>query len=135
MTTNHRHEAEEPRVISTTPQVLAEVHDERRRQEAKWGQQDHPNGTGPYMLGELVADGQHTYAVGIERWARQRCDKRHRAGMGTYEQILTEEWAEAVAQSDPAKLRAELIQVAAVAVAWVESIDRQERLDAGGEGQ
>ena len=31
---------------------------------------------------------------------------------------------EAFAESDPDKLRTELIQVAAVAVAWIESIDR-----------
>jgi hypothetical protein len=39
--------------------------------------------------------------------------------------ILEEEVAEAAAESDPAKLRAELVQVAAVAVAWIEAIDRR----------
>jgi hypothetical protein len=39
--------------------------------------------------------------------------------------ILREEVAEAFAESDPAKLRAELVQVAAVAVNWVEAIDRR----------
>jgi hypothetical protein len=33
--------------------------------------------------------------------------------------------AEALAEDDPTLLRAELIQVAAVAVAWVEAIDRR----------
>ena len=33
-------------------------------------------------------------------------------------------WPVLVAESDPVKLRAELVQVAAVAVAWVEKIDR-----------
>jgi len=49
----------------------------------------------------------------------------------TWEMILLEEVWEALAETDPVKLRAELIQVAAVAVAWVEDIDsRHEALDA-----
>ncbi|HYF53037.1 MAG TPA: hypothetical protein VEA41_02135 [Salinarimonas sp.] len=45
----------------------------------------------------------------------------------TYSQILAEEVAEALAESDPMLLRAELVQVAAVAVQWVEAIDRRLR--------
>jgi len=37
--------------------------------------------------------------------------------------ILTEEFAEAMAETDRAKLRAELVQVAAAAVAWIEDLD------------
>jgi malonyl CoA-acyl carrier protein transacylase len=43
----------------------------------------------------------------------------------TWEHILTEEHYEAMAEEDPTRLREELIQVAAVAVAWVEAIDRR----------
>lgn len=39
--------------------------------------------------------------------------------------MLLEEVAEAFAESDDARLRAELVQVAAVAQAWIESIDRR----------
>jgi hypothetical protein len=39
-----------------------------------------------------------------------------------------EEVREAMAESDPAKLRVELVQVAAVSVAWIEALDR--RMDA-----
>ena len=38
-----------------------------------------------------------------------------------------EEVAEAFEEHDPARLRSELVQVAAVAVAWVEKIDRDAR--------
>lgn len=104
--------------------VLGEVGEERYRQEVKWGQQNHPNGTGLYVLEDLTAADRHRYAVGVERWAKQRTDDAARDGSITYEHILTEEWAEAVAEHDPVALRAELIQVAAVACAWVEKIDR-----------
>lgn len=38
---------------------------------------------------------------------------------------MCDEFYEAMAERDPAKLRAELLQVSAVAAAWVESIDRR----------
>lgn len=44
-------------------------------------------------------------------------------GIVTFRDILACEVAEAFAEEDPARLRAELIQVAAVAVQWVEAID------------
>jgi hypothetical protein len=47
--------------------------------------------------------------------------------MVTWAHILTEEFYEALAEADPEKLREELVQVAAVAVAWVECLDRMRR--------
>lgn len=90
-----------------------EVLGERERQDARWGEQNHPDGTGDLVE---VADAVFT---------RQLCDDAFRDGEGTWLHILAEEVAEAFAESDPAKLRVELIQVAAVAVAWVEAIDRR----------
>lgn len=110
-----------------TVDVLVEVGDERRRQEAKWGQQNHRDGTGPDVLdvGDASELMSHIEAEhGVAEWARDRCERLHAMGLGTYEQILTEEWAEAIECDDPAELRDELVQVAAVAVAWIEKIDR-----------
>lgn len=109
----------------TTTDVLAEVAEERERQEQKWGQQNHPDGTGPRLLlpGIPTAFGL-VQADMLEAWAKARTDHAFRVGFGTYEQILTEEWAEAITAADPVKLRTELVQVAAVAVAWCEKIDR-----------
>ena len=101
--------------------VLGDITEERVRQEQKWGQQNHPDGTGPNLLipiGGVTAD---LYRESM----RDRCDLLHHAGGGTWEQILTEEYAEALAESDPARLRKELIQTAAVVVAWIEHIDRR----------
>lgn len=93
--------------------VLGEVATERKRQHAKWGEQDHPDGTGGTAHG------------GLSDVYRQECEAAFREGRGTYADILLEEVFEAMEEDDPAKLRAELIQVAAVAVAWVEAIDRR----------
>lgn len=96
-------------------QILNEVEQERLRQDAKWGEQNHPDGTG--------AQGHKDYASA----ARYACEAAFRGKRGDWLHILNEEVAEAFAESDPAKLRAELIQVAAVAVAWIEAIDRRGR--------
>ena len=100
--------------------VLREVRGERYRQHAKWGEQNDPDGTGQAITLPRVSS---TAEVAI--WAKGRTDALMARGACTYEAILTEEWAEALAESDPAQLRTELIQVAAVAVAWVEAIDRR----------
>ena len=104
----------------TTRAVLAEVEEERGRQDAKWGQQDHADGTGPAVAWLAPAN-----AAWLRDWARDRCDAEHHAGCGTFASILFEEVAEALAEDDPAALRTELIQVAAVAVSWAEAIDRR----------
>lgn len=39
---------------SETESVLAEVLAERARQDAKWGEQNHPNGTGAYGFAEMA---------------------------------------------------------------------------------
>lgn len=101
-----------------TPIILAEIHAERIRQDAKWGEQNHPNGTGPGALRDVADTGTTADA------AKGHCDRMFAEGRGTYMDILWEEFAEAVEERDPVKLRAELVQVAAVAEAWIEKIDR-----------
>ncbi len=93
--------------------VLSDINDERISQELKWGQQNHPDGTG-----------QATDIVRRDR-AIIECDEAHRSGAGTWRHILNEEFHEALAERDPIKLRYELVQTAAVAVAWIEAIDRR----------
>jgi hypothetical protein len=59
--------------------------------------------------------------------ARQACQNNAEKGAVTYADIFLEEVGEALAEHSPARLREELIQVAAVAVAWVEKINRDLR--------
>lgn len=101
-------EADERRIYRVVRAVIVE----RRAQQAKWGVQDLPNGTGGREF-DRAADR-----------AKLKCEGAFKAGIGTYRHILAEEVAEAFAESDPEKLRAELVQVAAVAIAWLEKLER-----------
>lgn len=92
---------------------LVDVAAGRRRQDDKWGEQNHPDGTGGAWFGAMA-----------ER-KRDDADTAAAKGFLTWRHILAEEVYEALAETDPAKLREELIQVAAVAVSWVEAIDRR----------
>lgn len=100
-------------VTGPTRAVLDEVYAERARQDDRWGEQNHPDGTGNRD--------QQRYAEFRQKW----CKDAFGAGYGTWADILAEEVAEAEGERDPARLRAELIQVAAVAVCWAEAIDRR----------
>lgn len=101
--------------------VLAEVYAERCRQDAKWGEQNHPDGTGPNLVWAYTGP-----AAYVADTAKSECQRLSDEGLVTYADIFLEEVAEAFAESDPNKLRTELIQCAAVAVAWVEKIDRDQ---------
>ena len=100
--------------LFTTPgvkQFAEEIDAERQAQLTKWGEQHHPDGTG--LPGdELRAEN-----------AREVCQAMARRGETTWRGILAEEIAEAFAESDPAALRAELLQIAAVCAAWVHDLD------------
>jgi hypothetical protein len=98
--------------------VMRHVAKERFRQHSLWGRQDLPDGTG----------GQQDY---IEcRMYKKVCDMAHKFGMLTWRDILREEVFEALAEKDPVRLKTELLQVAAVAVAWVEKLDREAKATA-----
>ncbi len=90
--------------------VLGAIARERKAQDEKWGEQNHPDGTGRPMDGDVAAR------------ARDECDAHANNGTLEWRHILHEEVCEALAESDPEKLYVELIQVAAVAAAWAEAI-------------
>lgn len=101
-------------MANKTKEVLQEILLERYRQDGKWGEQNHPNGTGnPEFTERMNA-------------AKAACDKAVAEGNLTWAAILMEEFFEALAEQDPLKLRGELVQVSAVAAGWIESIDRAE---------
>lgn len=97
-----------------TRAVLEEVFQERERQDAKFGPDlGLPDGTGAAHHKELL------------EWVRQRMAQLEKRGRVTFVDVLVEEVAEARAESDPVRLRGELVQVAAVAVKWIEAIDQR----------
>jgi hypothetical protein len=86
-----------------TTAVLGEVAAERDRQDAKWGEQNHVDGDWSLVLAEEYGEAcKEALGVRFSPDAVRRGDH---------------EFA----------LREELLQVAAVAVAWVEAIDRRRR--------
>ena len=91
---------------------LLEVRDESIRQDKKWGEQNHEDGTGEEF-------------VGIASEMKKSCDEAFAAGKGTWRHILEEEFYEACEVADPEKLKNELLQVAAVALQWRQAIDRR----------
>lgn len=99
-------------VPGSLQRVLREVAAERAAQDALWGVQALPDGTGP------------TYAPEADR-AKQAVTDAAAEGHLTWRHILHEEVLEAFAEDDADRLRAELIQVAAVAIKWIQSLDKR----------
>lgn len=114
--------------MTATAQVLIEVHNERRRQDAKWGIQDHPDlparwvGRSPDLVAKFMG-------TPIASLAKALCEYEHEVhGVDCWALIDSEENSEAYEQAalgNLEELRKELIQGAAVKVAWVEAIDRR----------
>ncbi|MEW2357061.1 nucleoside triphosphate pyrophosphohydrolase [Spirillospora sp. NPDC029432] len=92
--------------------VLDDVAAERRAQDRLWGVQEFPDGTGPEHTAQAEA-------------AKGDCAAAAERGELTWRHILAEEFFEALAESDPSLLRAELVQTAAVAVKWIQALDRR----------
>ncbi len=104
-------------------QILAEVAAERARQDEKWGEQNHPI--------MLPHEGPSDYGLPSPDWGRELVQLGVDAGDLTYLDIFREELAEfahATFMGGKDEARDELIQCAAVLVAMVERIDRNESL-------
>ena len=89
--------------------ALEDVEVERYRQHEVRGEQDLPDGRLMYRTALLP--------IGLRA-------EREQATEPTWAAVLLEEVAEVVLAGDDAALRAELVQVAAVAVQWIEALDR-----------
>lgn len=111
--------------------ITLEIIKERYRQDKKWGEQNHPcldqvllNREGGCTPQRMCAE----YNIPTEAQAQQTCDINAKSGSLTWTDIALEEFCEVVGEFDPKKLRQEIIQLAAVCVAWVEKIDRDLKL-------
>ncbi|MBZ9752062.1 hypothetical protein K7W42_14470 [Deinococcus sp. HMF7604] len=93
-------------MTQATPGVLAEVRRERERQDAKWGEQNLDPAVWLMILGEEVGEANN---AALEHLMGNARDLSH--------------------------YRTELLQVAAVAVSAVESLDRQQARLAGSADQ
>jgi len=107
--------------------VLDELATERDRQDEKWGEQNHPIRWPAHdeidrQLFEAQANAWKRINAERVRVANERGATPDRNC--SWDGILLEEVYEALAESDPAKIRAELVQAGAVIVAMIESLDR-----------
>lgn len=108
--------------------IFEEIKQERFEQDAKWRQQNHPcldtvllNREGSCTPKRMCEE----YEIPSEERAKFLCDNATDKGTLTYAHIALEEFSEVISQFDIEKRREELIQLTAVCVAWIESIDRK----------
>jgi hypothetical protein len=94
--------------------AMSMIRDERRRQMVKWGEQNHPDGTGS-VVAEIFA----------EQW-KTVCDANHEASKDDWATIAAEEFLEALAETDEDLLIIEVAQNAAVFTAWLEDLLRRQ---------
>ena len=100
-------------VVRDHQPALGSTMSEMDRQDAKWGPQTHPDGTG------IRGDAPRAHK------AKQVTDDAARAGTLTWRQILDEEIFEAYAETDPQKLYDELTQVSGVSMQWANDVVRK----------
>lgn len=120
--------------------VVREVRAELDRQDEKWGEQNHPDGTGPARRPLRRLTTAHAKRTGspiemspynataeaLQRDAKAANDADVSLKDVTWAGILLEEMFEALAEPEGSdELRTELIQTAAVCVQWVLAIDRR----------
>lgn len=74
---------------------------------------------------QSIPHGTHKAYETWAKAARKSNEAAVEAGTITWRDVLEEEFAEVSAEVDVDKLRVELLQVAAIAVRWVEAIDRE----------
>jgi len=103
------------------PSIYHLIDIERERQDAKWGEQNHPFAPGA-MAGK--------YPLPTASEMQRLVDRAAKLGVLSYAEICLEEFCEAVQESQRGNteaLRVELIQTAACIVAAIESLDRNGR--------
>ncbi|MVO84152.1 hypothetical protein GPA10_05045 [Streptomyces sp. p1417] len=124
--------------LFTTPgvrQFAEEIDAERQRQLTKFGEQHHPD----IEPRDIPVVTHHYYASRADIWKQVNAERATPSTGGrcaacpgsasgphthtAWDGVLLEEVYEALAESEPAKLRAELVQVAAVCAAWIADID------------
>lgn len=107
----------EPEEDMWNPSVIHEIALERKRQVALWGEQNHSDlSKGDYTQSEMKV---------ALKFVRQINEANIHNGTTNWYQIMREELLEAVTAESTQHLREELIQCAAVILAWIEDVDRR----------
>lgn len=107
----------------TDVEIIEALLAERKRQDALWGEQDHPDYSGSPAESPALFK---RYEVAYKEW-NANCVKNGTLG---WESIFCEEVFEALASETPEEREKELIQVMAVAANWIQSSKRRRALAA-----
>lgn len=99
--------------------ILEDVCAERHKQLEEFGSE--------YQLRDGTSDTLQQFVTPIQAMV----DQRMSAGEHTWLQVLAEEFMEAATEADVAALRREVVQIAAVAFAWLEAIDMRANVQFG----
>jgi len=109
--------------------ILQLVNNEVVKQHEKWGVANQPsldltllnrpNSCSPQRMCE-------NYEIPSENRAKFLCELAFKSNTGTWAHIAVEELSEAISEFDAEKRKQELIQLAAVCISWIDSIDRNE---------
>lgn len=94
--------------------ILQSISVERSRQEMKWGVQELVD----RIEGVMNESPNHWLDVAVNY---KNEDRKNPEGI-SWQSVLMEEVAEAFAETEPTEIIGELIQVAAVCVAWIENL-------------
>jgi|SRR5579859_5199996 len=95
--------------------VMEEIVDERFRQDAKWGEQNYKGGNG------LAS---HLGLAGVYKTLNDLPSIQK-----TWKDVFLGEMHEALGATSDEELRQQLVQLAALAVAWIQAIDRKSNGD------
>jgi len=114
-------------VVISNP-VYEEVQSERNRQDEKWGIQDHPS-----ISDNIVAGPSSNLSERINRYygiptidkAKYVADEAANKYDLTWGHIAVEELCEVIGADNEIHRRHELVQLAAVCIAWIDCLDRK----------
>jgi len=100
--------------------IYTEIIEERNRQDAKWGEQNHQ------VVAEMF-NSLDDYGIVNEEQAKYLCNEAASNGFLKWSHIIVEELSEAIHAKTKEEMRKELIETAACCVAAIESLDRNEK--------
>lgn len=119
---HHLHDEGFVKGLNLNPLVW-EVIEHRKAQDDKHGDYN-----SKHQQQLLTVISREEYGLPSEANAKQRTDDAMMTEQLTFGHILTEELCEVIEAKDEAARREELIQVAAVALQWIEAIDRKTQI-------
>lgn len=117
--------------MSKLNDLLVSIASERARQNERWGEQNHPDIMHSAVVEEMIGESIpldvlcKAYGLPTEQLARAACDAAKSIGKLTWSHIAVEELCEVVCAPDDEARVTELVQLAAVCVAWAEAIKRR----------